>query len=170
MPAEVTDLLELGQRALRLTQPEGDRQVAVCLERATGLAPRHAPAWELLAAARQQMTVAAPPGTVQVAAARALALDVDQPDALTARALLVPAFGELTQVAKALQAVLDRHPEHLPALDALATLMSSTGMVAAHYPLRLKTVELDPFPCRLQLSLDLLALDERAGRGRRPGR
>jgi len=152
VPAEVTDLLEQGRRALRLAQPEGDRQAATCFEQATVLAPRYALAWGLLSAARQQMTVAAPPGplmdamsAVEVAAARALVLDPEQPDALTARALLVPAFGEWTQVAQALQAVLNRHPEHLPTLDALASLMSSTGLVTAHYPLRLKTVALDRF-------------------------
>jgi DNA-binding winged helix-turn-helix (wHTH) protein/tetratricopeptide (TPR) repeat protein len=149
---EVSELLAQGQRALRQAQPEGDRQAAKCFEQATLLAPRHAPAWGLLSAARQQLSVAAPSGSlmealsaVEVAASRALALDPDQPDALTARALLVPAFGEWSQVTRALQAVLDRHPEHLPTLDALATLMSSTGLVAAHYPLRLKTVELDHF-------------------------
>jgi DNA-binding winged helix-turn-helix (wHTH) protein len=152
VPAEVADLLAQGQRALRLARSESDRQAAALFEQATVLAPRHAPAWGLLAAARQQMSVAAPPGplmeglsAVEVAAARALAIDPDQPDALTARALLVPAFGEWTPVAQALQAVLDRHPQHPPALDALATLMSSTGLIAAHYPLRLKAVELDRF-------------------------
>lgn len=144
--------MEQGRRALRLALPEGDRQAAKLFEQATAWAPRHAAAWGLLALARQQMSVATPPerlvewfAAVEEAAAQALSLERMQPDALTARALLVPAFGEWARIAAALQAVLDRHPEHPPALDALATLMSSSGLTTAHYPLRLKVVELDRF-------------------------
>lgn len=152
VPAEVSAVMEQGRRALRLAVPEGDRQAATFFEQATAWAPRHAAAWGLLALARQQMSLATPAerlvewfAAVEDAAAQALSLEPQQPDALTALALLVPAFGEWARIAASLQAVLDRHPEHPPAMDALATLMSSTGLVTAHYPLRLKVVQLDRF-------------------------
>jgi hypothetical protein len=131
--------------------PEAAVRGVNCFEQATRLAPQHAPAWGQLALARCQLTLFAQPAqfasllaAVETSASRALALDPTQPDALTARALIVPAFGRWEQVERALQAVLDRHPDHLPALDEMTSVMASTGVVAAHYPLRLKTVALDP--------------------------
>lgn len=44
-----------------------------------------------------------------------------------------------------MRGVLDDHPEHLPTIDALSFVWASAGLVRAHYPLRLRTVELDPF-------------------------
>jgi|GEM_PF-691592 len=151
VPPAVAGLLMQGRDALRLGLPGAAREAAGFYEQAARLSPRYAPAWGQLALARRQMAEAANPvdlpellSSVENSAARALALDATQPDALTARALMVPAFGQWERVERQLQAVLDRYPDHLPALDAMALLMSSTGVVAAHYPLRLKTVTLDP--------------------------
>ena len=149
--AEVVRLLAQGQDALRRGLPGAAEEGAGFFEQSTRLSPRHAPAWGRLALARRQMADAANPvdlpdllASVERSAARALELDATQPDALTALALIVPAFGQWERVERQLQAVLDHHPDHLPALDAMASLLSSTGAVTAHYPLRLKTVALDP--------------------------
>ena len=150
--ADVSALIAQGRRQMRLATPEAERQAASYFEQATRLDARHPPSWGLHALALQHLSVAAPPdqlndrlAAVEASAARALALDPDQPEALVARALLVPAFGEWSRAGKALQRVLDRDPSHPFALDAMAALLASTGMIDAHYPLRLRVVELDPF-------------------------
>lgn len=151
VPATLQDAMQRAQQALRLAQPEADRQAVATLEAALKAHQRHAPAWGLLALARRAAAESAPPGqlerantAVDEAARRALALDPAQPDALTARALLLPAFGHWAQLDEALQQVRQQHPDHLPTLDATALLWAGTGVLAAHHPLRLKTVTADP--------------------------
>ncbi len=151
LPAEVQALLEQARRASRLATRDGDSQAVGLLDDAVHRAPWHAPAWGELALARHSLSTYADSGLlpaalsdVEAAAARALKLNPQQPDALTARALLVPHFGRWSAVDDLLHAVLATEPEHAPALDALSYLLSSAGQLARHYPLRLKTVELDP--------------------------
>jgi DNA-binding winged helix-turn-helix (wHTH) protein/tetratricopeptide (TPR) repeat protein len=151
VPEAVRELLDTGRHVQRMALPQIDQQGTFYFEQAVVLAPRHAPAWGQLALARRQAAEFAPPplaagllAGVEEASARALALDPRQPDALTARALLRPLFGHWTETARRLEEVLQIDPDHLPTLDMLAFTMASMGQLAAHYPLRLRTLELDP--------------------------
>jgi DNA-binding winged helix-turn-helix (wHTH) protein len=145
-------LMSQADQALRLARPDADRRAADLLAQASQHAPSHAPAWGQLALARRLVAESAPPdeylgvrSAAEDAIARALALDPRQPDALAAKALLVPVFGAWTRVDEALRAVLEIAPGHLPTLDALAFLLAGAGVLAGHYPMRQKTVHGDPF-------------------------
>jgi DNA-binding winged helix-turn-helix (wHTH) protein len=136
---------------LRLATPAGNQRASAVLQDALDKHDGDAATWGLLALARRAAAEAAPPDALQAAlagveqaAGRALALDPNQPDALTAKAALLPSFGRWGETDAALRAVLERHPAHLPALDALSMLWASTGIIAPHYPMRLKTVTGDP--------------------------
>ncbi len=144
-------LAEQGRQALRLASPPANQQAADLLGRAAELQPDDAAIWGLLALARRAAADAAPPEALGAALdaagaaiQRALALDARQPEALCARAQLVPAFGQWVRAEAAFREVLQVAPGHLPTLDSLALMLSGTGIIADHYALRLKTVEGDP--------------------------
>ncbi|MGN6829714.1 winged helix-turn-helix domain-containing protein [Paucibacter sp. M5-1] len=144
-------LFDLSDSALREADPAWARQAVEPLRDAVLQAPTHAQAWGRLALALRQGAEFAPPGEmaarlgeVRDAAQRALALDARQPHARTALALLQPTTGNWGSIHDALRQVLDEHPDHAPALDALSLVLSASGMLAEHYPLRLRTVALDP--------------------------
>lgn len=151
-PASAQALMAQGDQALRLATSDADRRGALLYAQAVQLVPNHASAWGRLALARHQVAEAAPPdqypsarAAADEAIARALALDPRQPDALAARALLVPAFGAWARAEDALKTVLLIDPEHLPTLDALVLVLSSAGTAAGHLAMRQKTVSADPF-------------------------
>jgi DNA-binding winged helix-turn-helix (wHTH) protein len=149
--AELRAAVDQAQRLLRLATPSATQRATAVLEDLLKQDDGDAATWGLLALARRAAAEAVPPDALQAAlaavgqaAGRALALDPVQPDALTAQATLLPSFGRWGETDAALRAVLERHPAHLPTLDALAMLWASTGILAPHYPLRLKTVTGDP--------------------------
>lgn len=151
LSAQARALIVQGQQRLRAATPQGDRQAVACFDQAVVEAPGDPSAWGQLALARRQLADSSAPeklsemlASAEASADKALSLDAEQPDALTAHALLVPAFGQWGRVEDALRAVLALAPDHLPALDALAFLLASTGMTAAQHALRLRTVQLDP--------------------------
>ncbi len=149
--AALESAMNQARQALRLSRPADDRRAVALLETVLAASAGHAAGWGLLAHARRAAAEAARPedlpaalAGVEQAATRALALDPEQPDALTARATVLPAFGQWSQLDAALRAVLDRSDGNLPAMDALALSWAGTGYIAAHYPLRLRTVQDDP--------------------------
>jgi DNA-binding winged helix-turn-helix (wHTH) protein/tetratricopeptide (TPR) repeat protein len=144
-------LVARARQALREASPPAHQRAAQLLEQAAGLQPADAAVWGLLALARRAAADAVAPDALGAALdaagaaiSRALALDPHQPDALCARAQLVPTFGQWGRAEAALRTVLDRSLGHLPSLDSLALLLSGAGIMAEHYPIRLRTTEGDP--------------------------
>lgn len=149
--AAVQALLDQAERALRQAEPAADAQGIGFLKEAVAAAPDDAEAWGRLAIALRTSSDYGPPERMapllaesEAAAGRALALDRDQPDARVAQLLRTPIFGNWLALERGLKDVLARHPEHLPALDSLSMVLAGAGLVRTHYPLRLKTVQLDP--------------------------
>lgn len=147
----VATLIGQADQAMRAAVPASDRQGIDLLHRAVELAPDDPRPWGRLALATRIAAEYAAPDALasllaesQAAADRALALDARNPDARVALATRLPVYGNWQPREKALQAVLADHPDHLPALDALSVVWASAGLVSAFYPLRLRTVALDP--------------------------
>jgi DNA-binding winged helix-turn-helix (wHTH) protein/tetratricopeptide (TPR) repeat protein len=148
---KVEVLIGQSEQALRLAEPAADRQGVGFLKEALRISPDDALAWGRLALALRSSAEFAPPpralallADAEAAAKRALTLEPGQIDARAALALLRPVFGNWLEAEAGLRAVLDDAPDHLPALDGLSFVQASAGLVTAHYPLRLRTVKLDP--------------------------
>ena len=149
--SEALARVEQARQALRLASPPSNQRAVQLLGQAAELQPDDSAIWGLLALARRAAADAAPPealgaalDAVGAAIARTLSLDPRQPDALCARAQLVPVFGQWARAETALREVLQVAPGHLPSLDSLGLTLSGAGIIAEHYPLRLKTIEGDP--------------------------
>jgi DNA-binding winged helix-turn-helix (wHTH) protein/tetratricopeptide (TPR) repeat protein len=147
----VATLIGEADQTMRAAVPAADRQGIDLLHRAVELAPDDPRPWGRLALATRTAAEYAGPDALasllaesQAAADRALALDPRNPDARVALATRLPVYGNWQPREQALQAVLADHPEHPPALDALSIVWASVGLASAHYPLRLRTVALDP--------------------------
>lgn len=147
----VEALLARAHQALRDKLPDSTQQGIGFLLEAVALAPGDAGAWGLLALAWCNVVELAP--TREIAAAltsceeavrRALALDPDQPDALAARALLPPIFGDWFAAQQRLEAVLQRHPDQLDALDGLGVVLFSAGRVRAGEKITERLTTADP--------------------------
>lgn len=131
-------LIDQGTQALRQGLPDADAQGVQVLTKAVEIEPDNARGWGMLALAwRASAEYGGPNETAsartksEMAAKRALAIDARQSDALTALAILTPAFGQWTEAERRLRAVLAIDPENRYAVAALATLLMSTGQVRA---------------------------------------
>lgn len=94
------------------------------------------------------------------AAARALAAEPDQPEALAALALEPPLFGDWLEAERRLRAVLRRHPDQVDTLSGLAYLFADTGRLREALAVHRRLAGLrpgDPAPRARQAPL-LLAL------------
>lgn len=147
----VETLIARSDQAMRLATPENDRQAVAVLTEAVTAFPDNAKAWGRLAFSLRSASEFVPPEKLQSmhsqvrrAAARALALDAVQPDALAALALLTPPFGNWTKLDRELSAILNHSPDHAPSLDARAFTWAGAGLVHGHYPLRKRSVALEP--------------------------
>lgn len=135
----------------RAAEPDAERQGAESLRAAVQLAPTDASLWGQLALALCNVAEFSPPlrvapalAAAEAAARRALALDAAQPDARAALVLRQPIHGNWWAAEQGFKAILADVPDHLPALDGLAQVHAGAGLLALHYPLRLRTVMLDP--------------------------
>lgn len=133
-PDDVEALLRQGRLALDGRVPGNDDQGIGFLREAVARSPDDAAAWGLLALAYTHRAEVAAPSAISgsVAAAshtaqRALALDARQGEALAARALLLPAFGDWVQAEARLRAVLSAAPQQRDALDGLGGIWFGTG-------------------------------------------
>ncbi|WP_156255816.1 winged helix-turn-helix domain-containing protein [Sandarakinorhabdus oryzae] len=106
-------------------------------EQAVAIDPAQAAAWGMLAVLQREWSENGPAEDAQralerclAAIAQALELDGDQGEALAARAMIPPIFGDWWQSRLRLQAVLRQVPDQPQALDALGLLQGSTGAMA----------------------------------------
>jgi DNA-binding winged helix-turn-helix (wHTH) protein len=150
-PARVAALADQAVAMARLAEADAERQGVGLLREAVQLAPDDADLWGQLALALRAVAEYAPPPRVasafaqsQSAARRALALDSGQPDARAALVQMLPLHGNWWRAEQGFRAILRDAPDHLPSLDGLAQLQASAGLLALHYPLRQRSVTLDP--------------------------
>lgn len=132
--AAVRALIAQGHNAMQTGMPDAALQGVGFLQEAVRLAPNSATAWGKLALAQTFRAEHAAPDEVgeavlgaQQAAARALALESDQPDAMAALAILPPYFGAWAEAETRMKAVLAVHPKNFPTLDAWWFLKMGTG-------------------------------------------
>lgn len=147
----VEQLVQRGWQALRDDYPDSAEQGAGFLREAVARAPDDAEAWGLLALALRNIADYAPLDQIdsataacQQAAARALSLEPDQPQALAALALLPPMHGDWLAAERRLRAVLARHPDQLDALSGLGLLMISVGRIADGTAAVARAAQLEP--------------------------
>lgn len=157
---QLAALLAQGEQALRSGLPDSDAQGVGFHNAAVALAPGNAAAWGQLALARTREAEYAPPARigaavagVENAARRALAIDPRQPDALAARALLPPYFGDWFAAERRLRSVLAVAPDHLPTLDALAFLHVGAGRMREGAGARLRFAARAPLDATHQYRL-----------------
>jgi DNA-binding winged helix-turn-helix (wHTH) protein len=150
-PPMVSALLTNSLAQRRLAEPDAERQGVELLREAVKHAPDDAELWGQLALALRAVAEYAPPprvaaalSEVEVAARRALALDRGQADARAALVMLQPLHGNWLAAERGFTAILADAPDHLPSLDGLSQVQASAGLLALHYPSRLRTVALDP--------------------------
>ncbi|WP_228243670.1 winged helix-turn-helix domain-containing protein [Porphyrobacter sp. GA68] len=156
-PSHADRFVGRGLLALRQGLPDPQQQGVADFQRAVKLDPDHARAWGLLALSLRAAAEYSPPAQVagrraeaELAARRALAIDRQEPHAMTALALLMPSFGNWLQQERRLRQVLEVDPQNRFATAALATLLMSTGQVRACLK-RLDFLErLDPLSPDLQ--------------------
>ncbi len=134
--AEVTALIGDSEQAMRAGIPEGYARAVRALESAASLAPNVPLTWGRLALARYALSEESAPAEasalvsgVQVAARRALAVELRQPDALSALAMLPPYYGDWAAAETRMNKVLRVAPAHLPTCDARAFLLTSVGRI-----------------------------------------
>ena len=144
-------LIGQSEQALRAGTAESDQKAVAWLEQAVELRPEHARAWGRLALARTYTAEYARPDEadtalagVQDAARRALALDDQQVDALSALAILPPYYGDWLAAEKRMNAVLALDPSHLPTRDARSFMLSAVGRERAGSLDRVKMAAADP--------------------------
>ncbi len=147
----VAAMVEQSRQLARLAEPVAERQGAGLLKAAAQAAPDDAEIWGLLALAMRDVAEFSPPGRVtaalaeaEAAAKRALAIDPGQADARAAMVLLQPIHGNWWAAEQGFRAILADAPDHLPSLDGLSQVQAGAGLIARHYPLRKRTVALDP--------------------------
>ncbi len=148
---KVGGLVDEAARALRLGLPDAVNQGRGLLEEAVRLAPGHARAWGHLALAWRAAVDHGPAAETAVAVAgcenafaKALTLDPGQPEALAARALLIPEFGDWERAEAALREVLVRAPTQPDAVSGLAVVLKSAGRDTDSAVFAKRAAELEP--------------------------
>jgi len=154
---EAGALLARGRAAMREFTP-GDGAAAVSLLRqATRIAPASGEIWGALALAYQQQTLrSGSQANVQfiararAAADRALALDRDNGDALTALATLLPYYRRWSAYERDCKRALAKHPNHWMLNIAYAHMLSHVGRNRAALPHLERANAVDPLSPQLQ--------------------
>jgi DNA-binding winged helix-turn-helix (wHTH) protein len=149
--AQVTALLDRGRQALRDELPDDHEQGVGFLSQAAALAPERAEAWGLLALAHRNIAENAEPASVsaavresEAAAQRALALNPNEGNALTALATMRPYFGDWLASEDRLRRVLAIAPGNEAAMNHLVTLLQSVGRDRASWDWNEKVIAIDP--------------------------
>ena len=143
--------LEQVRLAWRMGRPDRDAQALGLAREAVKLAPDNAEAWGWQALMLRNAAEYGPDSQASAAAAaceaaarQALALDAEQPLALTALATLPPLFGNWVATCQRLGAVLAQAPGNPPASDHLGVAEFAMGRVKAAAVIGEALVEQDP--------------------------
>lgn len=132
-PDPVAGLVENARGDLASGTPDANLRAIATLDKATRMAPSDGRALGLLALAVALVDEHAidrtqfPVEKVTTAASRALRLDPANADAEAALALSVPYYGDWLAAEKRFDAILDRHPGHLPTLDSRSFFLGAVG-------------------------------------------
>jgi DNA-binding winged helix-turn-helix (wHTH) protein len=150
-------LIEQSRVAMRAGSAAGERRAVALLEKAVALSPRDAEAWGLLALTRARADehagpdFASPAAAVDEAASRALQLDPDNADALAARAVAIPYYGDWLAAERRFDAVLTRHPDHLFTRDSRCFLLGAVGRMRESAVARLAFASAGSFDANMQM-------------------
>ena len=166
---EARRLVALGSEALRQELREQARQAASYFERATDLQPGLAEAWGGLALAHLQLvnegTEEIETARTRSAAARALAIDPDEPAATAALILSRPTFRNWIPMERAIRQGIKRQPGNPALLSALGNLYAEVGSWRDAVALFRRCLALEPFQPsdRLDLAASLWGSGDLAG-------
>jgi tetratricopeptide (TPR) repeat protein len=165
-PPQTSPADELYRRAIEVGANDNPAEIAKSisfLREAVELSPGHADAWAALALAYVFSFTTNPPDKhaaladrARDAANRALALDRDNADALTALAMLQPIYGRWADAEKNLRDVQALKPKVAPIDYVLAELLGATGRVRESIPLAENAVAKTPLVSRRHYELAIL--------------
>ena len=148
---EAVELVRRGDLAQRASRPDQTRQAVTYFERAVRVDPKYGAAWGMLALAYthsldgfSEAQLAGLPGRIRSAAARALELDPDNPDAQLALACIPPYFRNWARMEPELRRIRDRYPDHWLANGRLAILYYQVGRLLDGAALHRGVIARDP--------------------------
>lgn len=148
---ETAEWVRVADRRLRDQYPGSGKEAAGLLTQAAEREPGNARVWGLLALAHRDMAETGErdevPAQVEAgirAAERALSLERDQSEALTAKATLRPEYGNWLAVERALREILERDPGNVHATMYLTMLLQQVGRARESEALNARAIELDP--------------------------
>ena len=151
VPFEAQDLYRRGDLAQRVGTPDQSRQSVTYFERAVRIDPLYADAWGALALAYThnldgygEAELASLPGRIRSAAAEALKLDSDNPDAQLALVCIDPFFRNWVRVERDMRRICNRFPRHWLAHGRLAMLMYHVGRLEDGIALHRQVIAIDP--------------------------
>lgn len=149
-------LVDDAEQARQTGTSEGYASAALALEQAVRLDASNASAWGKLALVRCALVdetapdrIATTTAQVQKTAARAIAIDPRQPDAMAALAILPPYFGDWSAAEKRLDGVLAVAPDHVATRDARSFLYVSVGRVRENFAERIALAPKEPLNATL---------------------
>ena len=148
---EAVELVRRGDLAQRASRPDQTRQAVTYFERAVRVDPKYGAAWGMLALSYthsldgfSEAQMAGLPGRIRSAAARALELDPDNPDAQLALACIRPYFRNWAQMEPELLRIRERYPDHWLANGRLAILYYQVGRLLDGAALHQGVIAKDP--------------------------
>lgn len=157
---EIDALVERGHQIIRESVPGNEQKAVALLLRAVELDPNNSKAWGLLALAFRDRVENGTPQIVtpalqecERAARRALSLNPNNGNALTALATLQPEFGNWRAVERQLRAALAKDPDCVAALNSLTLVLQSVGRAEESFQLNEKAARLDPLDVTPQYRL-----------------
>ena len=157
---EADELKAQGWDSWRQGLPDAESQGLGFVQEAARIAPQDAGAWGLVALlARNVWEMGVPEEaqaafeTTQSAIRRALAIDGREGNALAARAMMLPIFGDWGAARRRLDEVLAVRPDQVPALDALGVLHFSSGYGREGLAIAARLADADPLAAVFQHKL-----------------
>lgn len=148
-------LIDDSEIVMRLGSPPAMTQAIDLLRKAVAASPTNATAWGLLALALARFdehsvdrnTISL--SEVERAASRALQLDPDNADAMAAKAIAIPYYGDWLEAERRFDAILAKHPDHAVTIDSRLFFLGAVGRMKESANERRKLVELSPFDASL---------------------
>lgn len=157
---EAERLIERGRQVLRESVPQQEQAAIAMLHQAVELDPKNSEAWGLLALAYRAHLENGAAGVVtealrrsELAARRAIEIDPDNGNALTALTMLRPEFGNWQTAELQLREALERDPTCVAAMNFLTLVLQSVGRSSESFRWNEKAAKLDPLDVTPQYRL-----------------